>query len=212
VNSGELDKAIGMLKHVIEIESHLLEETDLNRLKSEIVLSRAYRKTRNADEAIRILERIIKIEAMALGDDAQQLILSRYELAKAYSECRMPHKTIELLEDIVTWDEWQLPLLLQLVRAYRKCGQIDKAMELCMEAAHIESETSIYKDLFQENIGIEFMLLGDFGRAVELLEQAVDAGRRRFGEDNPVWTKSKDHLERARGKLAAQRQSTRMRS
>lgn len=136
--TGQVQKAITLLEHVVNIQKTILSARDDNRLMSEHDLARVYEKTGQLQKAIPLFEHVVKIRERILPEKNHCRLTSEQNLADAYYKDHQFQKAILLFEHVVKIEKKTFPennhnrLLSEyyLADAYYKDRQFQKAILL----------------------------------------------------------------------------------
>src|SRR5436309_12650696 len=134
-------------------------------------LASLYRERKDLKSAIALLERVV-----ARNPDNDRY---RFTLGAAYDEAKDKTRTIEQMRRAVELNPKNAPALNYLGYTYAEMGvQLDEAERLIRRALAIEPDDGFYVD----SLGWVYYQRGDYPRAVEQLEHAVELA----GEDPTV--------------------------
>jgi Tfp pilus assembly protein PilF len=210
IENGQVQKAVELLEHVVEVRGKLLEEEHPNRLASQHQLAGAYLQDGQVQKAVELLEHVVRVQEVLAERNPRQLA-SQHELARAYLQDGQVQKAVELLEHVVRVQEVlaeehpeQLASQHQLAGAYLQDGQVQKAVEL------LEHVVRMKEALVEEHPGrlaSQHMLArvyygdGQVQKAVELLEYVVEVKSRVLRDGHPSRVISVELLQRWHAEL-----------
>jgi lipopolysaccharide biosynthesis regulator YciM len=66
---GQVDKAVALLQHVVEVEEKTLEAEHLSRLASQHALAMTYEADGQVQRAVALLQHVVAVDTHALRDD-----------------------------------------------------------------------------------------------------------------------------------------------
>ncbi|KAJ3561843.1 hypothetical protein NPX13_g8787 [Xylaria arbuscula] len=174
---------------------HFLEE-DLNGLRIEYGLARAYLYDGRIKEATRMLEHIVAIRNKTLEEHDKDRLCSQQELARAYLEDKRLDEGIPLIEHVVAMGQKTLPeddrdrLIseYELARAYLEVERLDEAISLFEHIVAIGEKTLPEDDDEQiasiNELAWAYVIQKQTTRAIALLEPVVVTRRRTLAEDD----------------------------
>ena len=99
--NGQVQKAVELLEHVVEIQARVLQADHPSQLASQHTLAGAYHENGQVQKAVELLEHVVEIRARVLQADHPSQLASQHELAGAYHENGQVQKAVELLEHVV---------------------------------------------------------------------------------------------------------------
>jgi len=153
--SGQIQEAVRLLKHVVEIRERILAEDHPDRLASQHELAGAYMENGQIQEAVRLFEHVVQIKERTLAEDHPLRLASQHELAKVYLKTERVQEAIQLLEHVVrvkaqTLKEDDLSRLISqhtLATAYLEAGRIQEAIQLLEHVVRVKAQTLKEDDL-----------------------------------------------------------------
>ncbi|KAK9414196.1 putative Heterokaryon incompatibility domain-containing protein [Seiridium unicorne] len=213
LNAGQIQKAISILEHVVDIQTQTLNEEDIARLASEHDLARAYLENGQIQKAISILEHVVDIQTQTLNEEDIDHLASKDELAWAYLKDGQIQKAISILEDVVDigkrarpqTDRNQLNSQHRLGRAYFEDGQIQKAISILEDVVDIGKRVGPQTDrnqlCAQYELGRVYFEDGQTTKAIGMLESVARIEAQVLAEDDKYRLSTLGLLNEAYGDL-----------
>jgi tetratricopeptide (TPR) repeat protein len=205
--NGQVQEAVELLEHVVEVEGKLLAEGHPSRLASQNSLAVVCLQDGQMQKAVELLEHVVKVKGTLQLEEHSSRLASQHELAAAYLQDGQVQKAVELLEHVVRVQEAleeghpsQLASQHELARAYLRDGQVKKAVELLEHIVKVEGKLLVegHPNQLASQHELARAYLGDrqVQKAVELLEHVVRV-REALAEGHPSRLASQHVLAKA---------------
>ena len=194
---GDANKAVTLLKSVVEIRTKTLRPKHPHLLTSQYELAKAYLQIDETAKAIPLLKSVVEIRTKTLRPEHRDLLTSQHVLATAYLQIDETAEAIALLESVVEITTNTLrpehPDLLasqhELARAYLRTGETDEAIALLKTVVDIRTETlrPEHQDLLtsQHVLAIAYLRTGETDEAMALLKTVVEIRTETLRADHP---------------------------
>jgi tetratricopeptide (TPR) repeat protein len=192
--AGRIDEAIRLYEQNLKLKEIALGDNYEQIVGYRNWLAQKIGRTANA---IRLFEQSLQLSEAKLGTDNPQTLVTRSQLAHTYQSTGRTDDAIRLHEQNLklseaafgTADDRTLDYRNNLANAYREAGRIDEAIQLhkqnlqLSEARGEPGQTQIlrYTLLSMANLGIDYQKAGRLKDTLELLENALERGRQRYG-------------------------------
>ncbi|KAF2993765.1 hypothetical protein E8E13_001931 [Curvularia kusanoi] len=205
---GQVQKAVELLQHVLEVQEKTLSPEHPDRLASQHELAGAYQANGQVQKAVELLQHVVGVKEKTLSPEHPSRLASQHELAGAYQANGQVQKAVELLQHVVGVKEKTLspehPSRLAsqhaLAMAYQANGQVQKAVELLQHVVQKAVE------LLQHVVGVKEKTLspehpdrlasqhalarayqadGQVQKAVELLQHVVEVQEKTLSPEHP---------------------------
>ncbi|TPX14110.1 uncharacterized protein E0L32_000504 [Thyridium curvatum] len=208
INNNQPDRAVRLLKYVMDDDAILLPEDAFTKLHSQYWLGKAYVAVKDYEQAIDVLEPVVKISARTIGEEHILRLILEHCLATAYLEDGQVARARELFEHVVdvhartcaAEDTYRLSSEYFLARTYVKLGEMGKACNLLEHVVATHTRISDEEDKFRLEsecyLAQTYRKLGQLGKACQLLEHVVATFTRILDEESKSRLWSEYYLAR----------------
>jgi tetratricopeptide (TPR) repeat protein len=211
LDDGQVQKAVELLEHVVEVEDKLLEEGHPDRLASQHSLAFAYLQDGQVQKAVELLEHVVEVEGKLLVEGHPYQITSQHVLAQAYLQDGQVQKAVELLEHVVKVKEAlaeghpaRLASQNELAGAYLQDGQVQKAVELLEHVVKVKealAEGHPSRLVSQHSLAVAYYQDREVEKAVKLLEHVVEVEAQVLRDGHPSRMMSIELLQKWHAEL-----------
>ncbi|KAF2993768.1 hypothetical protein E8E13_002106 [Curvularia kusanoi] len=145
--NGQVQKAVELLQHVVEVREKTLSPEHPDRLTSQHVLATAYQADGQVQKAVKLLQHVVEVREKTLSPEHPDRLTSQHALAMASQANGQVQKAVELLEHVVEVQEKTLSLehphrlasQHALTLAYNADGQLQEAVDLLERVVEIKT-------------------------------------------------------------------------
>ena len=166
VDVGQFDRALPLLKEVLQLMREALGPEHPHTLTSMGKLAQGYYRAGDYHQAILLLEELLKIQQATLGAEHPHALVSMGWLAGAYQASQQLDKALPLFQETLERRKATLGAehpdtlisMVNLAMCYRDAGQLDKALEPLTTALQSESLVTSTA-VAQQQMKADFLLL-----------------------------------------------------
>jgi tetratricopeptide (TPR) repeat protein len=203
---GQVQKAMKLLEHIVEVEEKVLAEEHPDRLASQHELAGAYRADGQVQKAVQLLEHVVAVKEKVLAEEHPSRLASQHALAGAYQADGQVQKVVQLLEHVVAVKEKvmaeehpdRLASQHALAGAYQADGQVQKAVQLLEHV--VAAQDKVLAEEHPSRLASQHALAGAYQadgqvqKAVQLLEHVVAVREKVLAEEHPSRLASQHEL------------------